>query len=41
MPVLTSEDWESILNNVCMVTFMQGLPTGYNRKFNNRIFIKN
>lgn len=40
MPVLTSDDWESILNNVCMVTFMQGLPTGYNRKFNNYAVVK-
>ncbi len=40
MPILTSEDWDNILNNVCMVAFMQGIPTGYNRKFNNYAVVK-
>ncbi len=28
MPKLTDEDWEVILNNVCFISFMQGLPVG-------------
>lgn len=39
MPVLTDNDWESILNNVCMVTFLQGLPCG-NSKFNSYSVVK-
>ena len=26
LPVLKEEEWDSILNNVCMVSFMQGIP---------------
>ena len=40
MPVLNSSDWDSILNNVCMVSFMQGIPTGYNRIFNSYAIVK-
>ena len=28
LPILTEKDWDSILNNVCMVSFMQGIPCG-------------
>ena len=28
LPVLRNQDWENILNNVCMVAFMQGMPCG-------------
>ena len=40
MPVLNSSDWDNILNNVCMVSFMQGIPTGNNRKFNSYAIVK-
>ena len=28
MPQLTEAEWESILNNVCCISFLQGLPVG-------------
>lgn len=28
MPKLTGDDWATILNNVCFVAFLQGLPVG-------------
>jgi len=28
MPVLTEDDWDKILSNVNMITFMQGIPAG-------------
>ncbi|MCI9365481.1 MAG: hypothetical protein HFJ54_02445 [Clostridia bacterium] len=28
MPELTGEDWYTILNNVCIISFMQGMPCG-------------
>lgn len=28
MPKLTGEDWDTILNNVCFIAFMQGVPVG-------------
>ncbi len=28
MPELTGEDWDKILNNICLITFMQGMPCG-------------
>ena len=28
MPKFTGEDWELILNNVCFIAFMQGMPVG-------------
>lgn len=40
MPVISNEDWYKILNNVSMVTFMQGIPMGY-RYYNNYAVITN
>lgn len=40
MPVMTASDWDNILNNVCMVAFLQGLPSGSNRRFNNYAIVK-
>ena len=40
MPVLNSSDWDNILNNVCMVAFMQGIYVGNNRTFNNYAIVK-
>ena len=34
LPVLTETDWDQILRNVCMVTFVQGLPMGM-KYYNN------
>lgn len=34
MPVLTEDEWEKVLTNVCMITFMQGLPVG-NKVYND------
>lgn len=28
MPELSGEDWDKILNNVCVISFMQGIPCG-------------
>lgn len=39
LPILTTKDWESILNNVSMTSFMQGLPCGLT-KFNNYAVVK-
>ena len=39
LPVLKNEDWNNILNNVCMVSFMQGLPCG-TTTFNNYAVVK-
>lgn len=40
LPVISDEDWYSILNNVSMVTFLQGLSIGY-RIYNNYTVITN
>ncbi len=34
MPILTEEDWDKILSNVNIITFMQGLPVGI-KEYNN------
>lgn len=39
LPVLSSEDWENVLNNVSIVTFLQGLPCG-TKKFNSYSVVK-
>ncbi len=40
LPKLKEEDWEKIVNNVCIVSFMQGLPTG-GKYFNSYSVIPN
>lgn len=39
LPILRAEDWESILNNVSMTAFMQGMPCGLTT-FNNYTVVK-
>lgn len=39
LPVLSNSDWDSILNNVTMVSFMQGIPCG-TTTFNNYAVVK-
>lgn len=39
LPVLKETDWDSILNNVCMVSFMQGIPCG-TQIFNDYAVVK-
>lgn len=34
MPILTQEDWDKILSNVNIISFMQGLPAGI-KEYNN------
>lgn len=34
MPILTEQDWDKILSNVNVITFMQGLPVGI-KEYNN------
>lgn len=34
MPILTEQDWDKILSNVNIITFMQGLPVGI-KEYNN------
>ena len=40
MPIISDDDWYSILNNVSMVSFMQGMTIGY-RVYNNYAVITN
>lgn len=40
MPVISNSDWYTILNNVSMVTFLQGMSIGY-RIYNNYAIITN
>lgn len=40
LPVMTDSDWYSILNNVSMVTFLEGISIGY-RLYNNYAIITN
>ena len=40
MPVMSEDDWYKILNNVSMVTFMQGMSIGF-RYYNNYAIITN
>ena len=39
LPILKAEDWESVLNNICMVSFMQGIPCG-TKRFNSYSVVK-
>ncbi len=38
MPILTSDDWEKLLTNINIISFMQGLPVG-NTLYNNYAII--
>lgn len=40
MPVISEDDWYQIVNNVSMVSFMQGLSIGY-RTYNNYAVVTN
>lgn len=40
MPRLTEDDWEKVVNNVCMISFMQGMPIG-TKYFNDYVVIPN
>lgn len=40
LPELTEEDWEKVVNNVCIISFMQGMPLG-GKYFNNYAVIPN
>ncbi len=40
MPVMSNDDWYKILNNVSLVSFMQGMSIGY-RYYNNYAIITN
>ena len=40
MPRLTEEDWDRVVNNVCMISFMQGMPIG-TKYFNDYVVIPN
>lgn len=40
MPVMSNDDWHKILNNVSLVSFMQGMSIGY-RYYNNYAIITN
>lgn len=39
LPVLRDEDWENVLNNVSIVTFLQGMPCG-TKRFNSYSVVK-
>ena len=36
MPELTGEDWDTVMNNVCLIAFMQGIPVGIT-EYNNYV----
>lgn len=40
MPIFTEEDWDKLVNNITIATFMQGLPIGA-KYFNNYCIITN
>lgn len=40
LPVFTEEDWDKVLNNISVITFMQGIPIG-SKYFNNYCIITN
>ena len=40
LPQLTDEDWEKVVNNVSMISFMQGMPLG-TKYFNDYVVIPN
>ena len=40
MPVFTEEDWDKLVNNISVATFMQGIPIGA-KYFNNYCIITN
>ena len=40
MPVFTEEDWEKIVNNISVASFMQGIPIG-SKYYNNYCIITN
>lgn len=40
LPKLKEEDWEKVVNNVCIISFMQGLPMG-GKYFNNYAVVPN
>lgn len=40
LPQLIEEDWEKVVNNVCMISFMQGMPLG-TKYFNDYVVTPN
>lgn len=40
LPKLGEEDWDRVVNNVCMISFMQGMPLG-TKYFNDYVVIPN
>ena len=38
LPKLGEEDWDRVVNNVCMISFMQGMPLG-TKYFNDYVVI--
>ena len=38
MPKFTAEDWDKIYHNICVISFVQGLPVG-TAKYNNYIIV--
>lgn len=40
MPIFTEEDWDKIVNNIAVATFMQGMPIGA-KYFNNYCIVTN
>ena len=41
LPVMTEEDWYNIANNITVVSFMQGLPIGNYKYYNNYSVVMN
>lgn len=41
LPVLNEEDWEKVTNNICVISFMQGMPVNGYKYYNNYSVLTN
>lgn len=41
LPVLNEEDWEKVTHNICVISFMQGMPVNGYKYYNNYCVITN
>ncbi len=41
LPVLNEEDWEKVTNNICVISFMQGMPVNGYKYYNNYCVLTN
>lgn len=41
LPLISEEDWDKVLNNICVITFLQGIPVGNYKFYNNYSIVTN